>query len=93
LCQLYENEQNEEAYIYFEASDDLHSLIRCARELVAINHRHFRASRDNCAENKDLIRFWNEKLSGKCWTPLVEYANNCNYSDLKKCFVEDLNLN
>jgi hypothetical protein len=72
--------------------DDLHSLIRCARELVAVDRDEFDYSMAEAKKDETLRTFWDKKLDGDWWQMLSKHADSCDYKALRNDFLKNVNL-
>jgi hypothetical protein len=81
-------------------SDELHNLVRCAYMLlVPHSRRHYfeealhsaRGRGEFTAADWTLPEFWNKRLKGRIWEPMLQHADECDYAALKKDF-EDIHL-
>ena len=72
--------------------DDLHSLIRCARELVAVDRDEFDYSMAEAKKDATLRAFWDKKLDGDWWQMLSKHAYSCDYKALRNDFLKNVNL-
>lgn len=78
--------------VKFRPADDLHSLLRTARELTACNRSSFRVQLDSLDYNdfEGIQRFWQVKLRG-VWMEAVAAAEACDYQAMK-AFFDNMNL-
>ena len=75
--------------VRFCAADDLHSLVRCARELASCNCLAFKTEMEQLGKNdfEGIKKFWAQKLGGP-WKAAVAAADAVQYSNLKHAFAE-----